>query len=479
MHCKFIAIIPSVVFLLLTVGETRIAHTQVSDVSDAFWSIVVPSASAVDIDMGSVLVSGSRDSVVTGFLTNTGPVAIRIDSIFFSGADAGLFDLVSGIPPFEIPQGETKAVEFRFSPLSPGIKNANIVVHTQIDTLITSIRGEGVLPRIEILVDLVDFGVVKVGAIKDTAIAAVIRNTGSGSLVVSGTVQLGPDTAQFSVLSGVGGFSLGPGESRAMELRFAPTTPGRTSGRLGIYYNGVGSPAVIHLFGEGKGVQGMATLGIDTIKARAGDLVEIPMYLRNQQDLAVTGATGFYTELRFNASLLSPFGATPKGVEINGDYTIILDNLPLQPDADGVLTRLQFIAMLGNADGTPLHLENSFALGGNVAMTEIPGYFLLTDICREGGTRLFFETGQINLRQNRPNPFNASTVIEYEVIENGRTRLYVMDFLGRTVSVLVNGILEKGRYSVVFDASDLPSGTYFYVLQTPTERLIKLMEIMK
>ena len=161
------------------------------------------------------------------------------------------------------------------------------------------------------------------------------------------------------------------------------------------------------------------------------------------------------------------------------ERSIRLDNLPLLPDAQGVLARLQFIATLGNAEGTPIHLENSFAPGGDVTVTEIPGYFLLSDICREGGTRLFLETGSIGLRQNRPNPFNASTVIEYEVIENGHTRLFVMDLLGRTVSVLVDGVIEAGRYSVVFNASALPSGTYLYVLQTPTQRLLKLMEVVK
>ena len=143
MRSKLSVLIALIVVLSLTITGSRTARAQVSDVSDAFWSIVVPTATAIDINMGQVLVSGARDSVVTGFLTNTGPVAIRIDSVFFTGTDEGLFELVSGIPPFEIPRGGKKAVEFRFSPSSIGIKSANVIVHTQIDTLIQSIRGEG------------------------------------------------------------------------------------------------------------------------------------------------------------------------------------------------------------------------------------------------------------------------------------------------------------------------------------------------
>ncbi len=470
---------PIITFAILLTLLAPSLSAQISDVSDSLWSIVVPTAAAIDIDMGQVLVNDSRDSVVTAFLTNTGPVDITIEDIRFSGADAGMFSLVSGIPPFDIAMGVTREVEFRFSPSSVGVKTATIFVHTQIDTLAQSIRGEGVLPQIEVLADLVDFGAVLVGGIKDTVVTAVIRNSGGGTVAISGTGQLGPDMTQFSVISGGGAFMLGAGESHTMQLRFAPTAPGRTSGRLGLYHDGVGSPAEVHLFGEGIGLAGVATLGLDTIRAAAGELVEIPVYLRGQQNLALTGATGFFADLRFNATLLSPTGATPQGRILNGERSISLDNIPVQPDARGILARYSFIAMLGDAEGTPLHLENAFAVGGNVAVAEIPGYFLLTDICREGGTRLFHQSGAAGLRQNRPNPFNATTVIEYEVVENGPTRLHVMDLLGRTAAVLVEGTVEAGRYTVAFDASALSSGTYLYVLQTPTQRFHKLMEVAK
>ena len=345
--------------------------------------------------------------------------------------------------------------------------------------MLQSIRAEGVMPRFEILTTLVDFGDVFVGTAKDTTVTAVVKNIGSGPLSISGTAQLGPDMTQFSVLSGGGAFTLGPGESRSMDLRFSPTRSGGTSGSVGFYHDGVNSPAVMHLFGRGITLAGMAVLGIDTIRARVGELVHIPVYLLEQQNLVSSGTTGFYSELRFNSTLLSPIGDTPQGKIAKGERTILLDNLPVQPDARGALTNLRFIATLGDAEGTPLRLEHSFAVGGNIAVTEIPGYFLLTDICHEGGERLFQATGVAGLRQNRPNPFNATTVIEYEVIENGPARLCVLDFLGRTMAVLVDGIVEAGKYSVSFDASEMASGTYVYVLQTPARRYLKLMEVVK
>ncbi len=465
--------------VLMTIAIIQPAGAQVSDASDSLWSIVLPVASSLDVDMGQVSVSDTKDSVVSGFIRNTGPIPIRIEAISFTGSDAGVFRLVSGQPPFELGIGETKAVEFRFTPSTAGIVTAAIDVRTQASSSTHSIRGEGVLPEIAIRTPFVDFGSVTVGEMKDTLVTAVIRNIGLRTIDISGFAQLGPDQTQFSVISGGGAFKLGPGEARDMVLRFAPTGRGRTSGSVGLYHDGVKSPAMINMFGNGTTPEGRATLVVDTIRANTGDIVEIPVYLRDQHNIESSGATGFYSELRFNASILSPTGDTPKGTVADGERTILLDAIPVQSDGQGRLTTLRFIAMLGNAEGTPLVLEHSFAVGGKIILTEISGYFLLTDICRDGGVRLFSVSGKAALRQNRPNPFNASTVIEYELIERGPTRLLVMDMLGRILTVLLDAEVEAGRYSISFDASSLASGTYVCVLHTPSQHFLRLMEVVK
>jgi photosystem II stability/assembly factor-like uncharacterized protein len=68
------------------------------------------------------------------------------------------------------------------------------------------------------------------------------------------------------------------------------------------------------------------------------------------------------------------------------------------------------------------------------------------------------------LHQNYPNPFNPTTNIVYDVPEQSRVTLTVLDLLGREVDVVVNQTQSAGRYKAVFDASALTSGVYFYRL---------------
>ena len=83
------------------------------------------------------------------------------------------------------------------------------------------------------------------------------------------------------------------------------------------------------------------------------------------------------------------------------------------------------------------------------------------------------------LEQNYPNPFNPSTTIEFSLDETQRITLVVYDMLGHEVRVLLDGVQPAARYSVPFDASDIASGTYLYVLRTEKERAAKTMTLLK
>ncbi len=82
------------------------------------------------------------------------------------------------------------------------------------------------------------------------------------------------------------------------------------------------------------------------------------------------------------------------------------------------------------------------------------------------------------LMQNYPNPFNPTTNIRFGVKENTNIQLIIYNSLGELVQELLNQNMNSGYYEITWDASKLPSGIYFYRLQsglwTETKKLILL-----
>ena len=70
-----------------------------------------------------------------------------------------------------------------------------------------------------------------------------------------------------------------------------------------------------------------------------------------------------------------------------------------------------------------------------------------------------------SLTQNFPNPFNPSTMINYQLPTINHVTLKVCDILGREVATLVNEVKGPGVYSVQWNASGVASGVYFYRIE--------------
>lgn len=86
---------------------------------------------------------------------------------------------------------------------------------------------------------------------------------------------------------------------------------------------------------------------------------------------------------------------------------------------------------------------------------------------------------QFKLLQNYPNPFNPSTTIEYHLPKTSPVKLVLYDVLGQKVRVLVNGTRPAGIHKIKLDASSLPSGVYFYRLNTPEQSFTRKMMLMR
>jgi hypothetical protein len=61
-----------------------------------------------------------------------------------------------------------------------------------------------------------------------------------------------------------------------------------------------------------------------------------------------------------------------------------------------------------------------------------------------------------------PNPFNSGITVNFDIQSASVVELVIFNLLGEKVAVLAEGVYEQGLYSLKWDASNFPSGVYFY-----------------
>ena len=136
------------------------------------------------------------------------------------------------------------------------------------------------------------------------------------------------------------------------------------------------------------------------------------------------------------------------------------------------------------------------ATGANnlLSITELKTYDLVAqnkydnffDISTEVEENHFSNPIDYQLFQNYPNPFNPSTKISWQLpvgsLPDGKAGWYtlkIFDVLGNEVATLVDEYKPAGKYEVELDASTLPSGVYFYQLNTENYIETKKMVLLK
>ena len=91
---------------------------------------------------------------------------------------------------------------------------------------------------------------------------------------------------------------------------------------------------------------------------------------------------------------------------------------------------------------------------------------------------------RLALDPSRPNPFNPTTAIGFEIAKPGRATLRIFSAQGALIRTLVDETLRAGRYRTIWDGRDgqgrgAASGVYFSELQADGTRLVRKMSLLK
>lgn len=109
-------------------------------------------------------------------------------------------------------------------------------------------------------------------------------------------------------------------------------------------------------------------------------------------------------------------------------------------------------------------------LSGKITVKSSSGYLDTLTVSGFGVPVTYVEGTQetpvhYSLFQNYPNPFNPTTTISYDLPARSHVTLKIFNVLGQEVATLLNGVVERGKYQVNWNAEGLPSGVYFYRIQ--------------
>jgi hypothetical protein len=79
----------------------------------------------------------------------------------------------------------------------------------------------------------------------------------------------------------------------------------------------------------------------------------------------------------------------------------------------------------------------------------------------------------------RPNPFNGTAEIRYQVQDAGYVSLKVYDLSGRLVEILMDGLRQAGEHNATFDGAGLASGLYFVRMQAGNFHAVRKVALIK
>ena len=91
----------------------------------------------------------------------------------------------------------------------------------------------------------------------------------------------------------------------------------------------------------------------------------------------------------------------------------------------------------------------------------------------------YVKTDKFKLYPNYPNPFNNSTVLEFQIKKPQKIKMSFYNIKGQLVDKIVRSYSMSGRHKIHWNASDLPSGIYIYKLESGKKTISRKLLLQK
>lgn len=168
----------------------------------------------IDIDFGSVPVGQAATRSFS--ISNTGPGTLVGEVVPDCAGQP--FAIASGGGAYALALGEQRTVTIQFAPVQPGTYTCTIGTGDDCEDDVTLVGTATGTAQVDIAPAAIDFDVLDVGDSADVGVTLTNRGTASAS----GSVSMDCPSSEFRIVQGAGSWTLAPGASWTITLRFAP-----------------------------------------------------------------------------------------------------------------------------------------------------------------------------------------------------------------------------------------------------------------
>jgi hypothetical protein len=225
-------------------SRTAMVHLTSNDLDESTTNFMLSGTGIMPPDIDVTPLQNDFGEVVIGMMKlrtlairNSGGANLQVTTATLTGANAAEFGIAQGAAPFTVAAGMTHNLVVHLAPSTEGLKTAVLRLATDdpdegiVDVLLNG-SGTALVADIAILPESHDYGSRAVGT--TTTQSFIVSNSGTKNLIVGSLTLSGSDAQSFAVVSGQAGFTIAPGASRPLEIRFSPVTPGPKSATLTI-----------------------------------------------------------------------------------------------------------------------------------------------------------------------------------------------------------------------------------------------------
>ncbi|MBC8125082.1 MAG: choice-of-anchor D domain-containing protein [Candidatus Kapabacteria bacterium] len=425
----------------------------ITDVSDTLFSIVWPRVQARDVDMGSVRVSLRKDSTVSDLVSNSTKFKLRADSLRITGANAGDFSVTIENAPGVFPSTSTSRGEVRFSPTALGLRLATCEIFVGRDTARIELTGNGVAPSMRYVSKRIDMGAHVIGDVFDSSVV-VLQSIVAQPTAIRRCCLLNNSVMPFRIVNGIAiiceaPFTVAPGDSIVLMLRFSPQLIGRVSTVLEIETDDGLGPYVISVLGTGIG----PIIGIRSDSGYPGDRRPLTLEMRGQAGTIQGGTTISYeADISFDPSVVVPQAGTRT---TNGMIT----TRGTWSGMDSVIGSIPATIVLGRADSSIVTINRFVWFDDQGAPIDRDlrlenGVYRVLGICDDNGKRLFDPLSGV-----RTLVTTNGVDVSFSLTESSSIVIQVLSMQGRSVLLReVTGL--AGQFAIPIDLTELAHGAY-------------------